>query len=102
MILIFEYSSTFCFLLIEIDYTFSNSYIVLTCKNSPVYFISIMHLYSWYYYYDNVVNGVLRQVFLQLRAWVSSVFGIKDTLLLFNPSGLHSQTPRPGVVERLG
>ena len=28
---IFEYSSPFCFLLIEIHYTFSNSYIVLTC-----------------------------------------------------------------------
>ena len=30
---------------------------------------------------------------------ISSVFGIKDTLLSLNPSGLHSQTPRPGAVE---
>ena len=29
---------------------------------------------------------------------ISSVFGIKDTLLSYNPSGLHSQTHRPGAV----
>ena len=33
---------------------------------------------------------------------ISSVFGIKDKLLLCNHSGLHSQTPRPGAVEGLG
>ena len=33
---------------------------------------------------------------------ISSVFGIKDTLLSCNPSGLHSQTLRPGAVEGLG
>ena len=63
------------------------------------------------------------QGLLQLQAWVStkwspietfffftnfnisSVFGIKGTLLPYNadynPSGLHSQTPRPGAVEGL-
>ena len=33
---------------------------------------------------------------------ISTVFGIKDTLLSYNDSGLHSQTPRPGAVEGLG
>ena len=33
---------------------------------------------------------------------ISSVFGIQDTLLLYNPSGLHSQTPRRGALEGLG
>ena len=32
---------------------------------------------------------------------ISSIFGIKDTLLSCNPSGLNSQTPRPGAVEYL-
>ena len=32
---------------------------------------------------------------------ISSVFSIKDTLLSCNPSGLHSQKPRPGAVGRL-
>ena len=31
-----------------------------------------------------------------------SVFGSQDTVLSYNPSGLHSQTPRPGAVEGLG
>ena len=33
---------------------------------------------------------------------ISSVFGINDTLLSYNPSALHSKTPRPGDVEGLG
>ena len=33
---------------------------------------------------------------------ISSVFSIKDTLLSYNPSGLHLYTPMPGAVECLG
>ena len=32
---------------------------------------------------------------------ISSVFDIQDTILSYNSSGLHSQTPRPGAVESL-
>ena len=33
---------------------------------------------------------------------ISSAFGIQDTVLSYNPSGLHSQTHRPGAVKGLG
>ena len=39
---------------------------------------------------------------LMINVNISSVFGIKDTLLSCNPSGLHSQTPRPLAAEGLG
>ena len=32
---------------------------------------------------------------------ISSVFGVQDTLLSHNPSGLHSYTSRPGAVKGL-
>ena len=47
-------------------------------------------------------GGVRLIHFLFTNFNISSVFGIKDTLLSCNPSGHHSQTPRPGAVEGLG
>ena len=46
-------------------------------------------------------NGVRLIHFLLTNFNISSVFGIKDTLLSYNPSGLHSQTPRPRAAEGL-
>ena len=46
-------------------------------------------------------SGVLLIRFFFTNFNISSVFCIKDTLLSYNNSGLHSQTPRPGAVEGL-
>ena len=79
---------------------------------------SILAEVALIYTMHEVLRGYC-QGLLQLQAWVltkwspinsffftnfyfSSVFGIKDTLLSCNPSGLHSPTPRTGAVEGLG
>ena len=47
-------------------------------------------------------SGVRLILFFFSNFNISSVFGIQDTLLSYNPSGLHSQTPRPRAVVGLG
>ena len=52
----------------------------------------LLQLQAWVSTKWSLINSFF---FSQILINISSVFGIKDTLLSFNPSWLHSQTPRP-------